>query len=518
MRSWSAHRANTQLARTMPEWLGICLYADVRPVEGRHEMSEPLEGGCFCKAVRYRLTSAPMFVHCCHCLNCQSQTGSAFVINAMIETDRIELLQGLPVVDRARIRRRTTPRRLPLSRLPRRDLERLWARTGGAFRPESAPSTDPTALSPDVHIFTRSKQPWVGLPDDTPVFEVFYDVKELWPAASLERRRAAPASRSAGMRISIRVAIALSLVVFTSVAADVAPSGATFEWKQSTPEAQGVDSAMLLRSLRRIRDEDLDIRSLILIRNDRVILELYVHPYDRDTVHNVKSVSKSILSALVGIAPARGSSREHRPDPSVNSFHGTSRRRQGPAQRDHALEPADDDVRARSRRERPEDAGGVCQRQLDPHDLPGEHGDGAWRTLRLQHAVDPHHGGHPHRASGKSMLEFANEQLFGPLGFGALEWSRGPQGYYFGGAELFLRPRDMAKFGLLYHHGGQWAGTQLVPAEWVAESTRNQLAEDSSVQYGYWWWIDPSGFGFKAQGWGGQGISVLENLRMVRRL
>src|SRR5258708_12534645 len=60
-------------------------------------MSDGLEGGCACGAVRYRLGSAPMFVHCCHCRDCQRQTGSAFVINALIETDRIRLLSGVPV-------------------------------------------------------------------------------------------------------------------------------------------------------------------------------------------------------------------------------------------------------------------------------------------------------------------------------------------------------------------------------------------------------------------------------------
>ena len=62
-------------------------------------MSDKFEGGCFCKAVRYRLTTAPMIVHCCHCRNCQNQTGSAFVINAFIEADRVELLSGETGID-----------------------------------------------------------------------------------------------------------------------------------------------------------------------------------------------------------------------------------------------------------------------------------------------------------------------------------------------------------------------------------------------------------------------------------
>ena len=153
-------------------------------------MSGRFEGGCFCKSVRFRLTSEPMFVHCCHCLNCQSQTGSAFVINALIETQRIELLSGEPVVT-ALQSGGGGPH--DVYRCPD-CLVAVWSDYGrrpwlrfvrvGTF-------DDPSALTPDVHIFTRSKQPWVRLPENVPAFEVFYDVDELWPADSLERRRAA---------------------------------------------------------------------------------------------------------------------------------------------------------------------------------------------------------------------------------------------------------------------------------------------------------------------------------------
>ena len=153
-------------------------------------MSKRFEGGCFCGSVRYRLTSAPMFVHCCHCLNCQSQTGSAFVINAIIETDRIELLSG-ELAETTLESGDGKPH--DVYRCPD-CLVAVWSDYGR--RPavrfvRVGTLDDPTALSPDVHIFTRSKQPWVGLPDGIPAFEVFYDVKRLWPAASLQRRRAA---------------------------------------------------------------------------------------------------------------------------------------------------------------------------------------------------------------------------------------------------------------------------------------------------------------------------------------
>ena len=152
-------------------------------------MSELREGGCSCGAVRYRLTSEPLFTNCCHCLNCQRQTGSAFVINLLIETDRVELLASEPqAVD-----------------VPRDDgsVQRIFrcpdcqvAVFSEYGRPEvrfvrAGTLDEPWSVTPDAHIFTRSKVSWVGLPESAPAFEVYYDSKALWPAASLERLAAA---------------------------------------------------------------------------------------------------------------------------------------------------------------------------------------------------------------------------------------------------------------------------------------------------------------------------------------
>ena len=131
-----------------------------------------------------------MFVHCCHCLNCQSQTGSAFVINAIIETKRIELLSGEPIVTQLESGDGSPH---DIYRCPE-CLCAVWSDYGR--RPELrfvrvGTLDEPTAISPDVHIYTRSKQPWVRLPDDIPAFETFYDVKRVWSAESLQRRRAA---------------------------------------------------------------------------------------------------------------------------------------------------------------------------------------------------------------------------------------------------------------------------------------------------------------------------------------
>ncbi len=151
------------------------------------------EGGCSCGEVRYRLASDPLFVHCCHCLNCQRQTGSAFVINLMIETDRVEVLAGEPQrVDVPRERGKQKVWRCATCQIA------LYSQyTSPRLRFVRAGTLDdPSTVSPDVHIFTRSKLPWVMLPEAVPAFSVYYDTEKLWPAESLERLRAVMAARS----------------------------------------------------------------------------------------------------------------------------------------------------------------------------------------------------------------------------------------------------------------------------------------------------------------------------------
>ena len=158
-------------------------------------MSVPREGGCACGAVRYRLTSEPLFTHCCHCLNCQRQTGSAFVINLLIETDRVELLAGEP---QAVSVPRSGGKKQKIWRCPDCQVAVYSQYTGPQVRFVRAGTLDdPATVAPDVHIYTRSKLPWVVLPDSVPAFDVYYDMKKLWPAASLERVAAAMAGTGA---------------------------------------------------------------------------------------------------------------------------------------------------------------------------------------------------------------------------------------------------------------------------------------------------------------------------------
>ena len=143
------------------------------------------EGGCACGAVRYRLASEPLFIHCCHCLNCQRQTGSAFVINLLIEADRIEVPAGAPQpVDAPRDSGK--PQRI--FRCPDCQVAIFseYGRSDVSFV-RAGTLDDPTRIEPDVHIYTRSKVEWLTIPEGTPAFEEYYDERKLWPAESLRR-------------------------------------------------------------------------------------------------------------------------------------------------------------------------------------------------------------------------------------------------------------------------------------------------------------------------------------------
>ena len=152
-------------------------------------MTDQREGGCACGAVRYRLTSPPLIVHCCHCLNCQRQTGSAFVINLLIEAGRVEVLAGAPQV--VAVPREDGPdqriHRCPgcqIALFSEYERPEVFFVRGGTL-------DNPTGVTPDVHIYTRSKVDWVTLPADAPAFDVYYEPEKVWPAESRRRYVAA---------------------------------------------------------------------------------------------------------------------------------------------------------------------------------------------------------------------------------------------------------------------------------------------------------------------------------------
>lgn len=147
----------------------------------------PTEGGCDCKAVRYRMESSPIFVHCCHCRWCQRETGTAFALNAMIESERVTLLGVTPelVLTPSASGKGQQIARCPQCRIA------VWSHYGGAGKLlkfiRVGTLDNPDILPPDIHIFTESRQPWVLLPSGVPAVAQYYDRRQYWPQDSLDR-------------------------------------------------------------------------------------------------------------------------------------------------------------------------------------------------------------------------------------------------------------------------------------------------------------------------------------------
>ena len=150
----------------------------------------PIEGGCACGAVRYRMMSKPLFVHCCHCTWCQRETGAAFALNAMIESDQVGVMKDAPqaVPTPSHSGRGQTFMRCPTCQIA------LWSHYAGAGKKISFISVgtldNPDCAPPDIHIYIASKQHWVIIPEGVPAYEGYYDWKKEWPEDAQARRAA----------------------------------------------------------------------------------------------------------------------------------------------------------------------------------------------------------------------------------------------------------------------------------------------------------------------------------------
>jgi len=153
--------------------------------------SERNRGKCTCGEIEYELTDIPMFVHCCHCTWCQRETGSAFAINALIEADKVRLLQGCPETIDVPSSSGTGQQ---ISRCPTCKTA-LWSNYGAAKEAvcfiRVGTLNDPDACPPDIHIFTSSKQKWVELSNSVPVMDEYYQRSKYWPEQSIMRYKRA---------------------------------------------------------------------------------------------------------------------------------------------------------------------------------------------------------------------------------------------------------------------------------------------------------------------------------------
>ena len=154
-----------------------------------NRMRKKLRGGCSCSKVRYELLAAPIRVHCCHCTDCQRHTGSAFVINAIIETSAIRMIRG--ALEAVPVPRAYGPHDIYRCRKCK---VAVWSDYGR--RPQIrfvrvGTLDNPSAVRPEIHIYTRTKVPWLKLPKGTSAFRGFYDPQKVWPKKSLQRFKTA---------------------------------------------------------------------------------------------------------------------------------------------------------------------------------------------------------------------------------------------------------------------------------------------------------------------------------------
>ena len=285
----------------------------------------------------------------------------------------------------------------------------------------------------------------------------------------------------------------------------------TTDWSTSPPEAQGMDSSLLAQMLEEISTNQTRIHAALVIRNGYLVTEAYFHPYTRDTKVHIQSVTKSVIGALVGIALENGSI-ESVDEPLLSFFPG--RMYANPS-------PAKDAIRLKHLLSMT--SGFPCQ-EFSNSGQSMEQTSG-WVQFMLDLPVTAPSGktfgycnGNAHllsaiieKTTGMTTREFANRELFGPLGIPAVDtadWWTDPQGFSAGGYGLFLRPVDLAKFAYLYLNNGKWDDQQILPAYWVVDSTTSYVQKPEGPGYGYLWTVYPEAGRYSALGMAGQQIHV----------
>ncbi|HEX4157260.1 MAG TPA: serine hydrolase [Rhizomicrobium sp.] len=315
---------------------------------------------------------------------------------------------------------------------------------------------------------------------------------------------------------------AVSDTVTNAPAAAAVPAEATIiwptaGWSTSTPEAQGIDSAVLADALQQIHARHIPIHSLLIERHGKIVLDTYFYPFADNRTHNVYSVTKSVTSMLVGIAMA-----EHR----LNDLNA-------PVYPLLAMASSDDPRKARITLAnllsmtsglncRGEGNSTLLQEMLHSRHLaaymlgrptdndPGTVFDYCGGNSEVVSAVLT-------KTTGGSALDLAKTELFAPLGITRVSWSTDTDRVSHGWGDLELQPRDMAKLGYLWLHNGRWEDKQIIPAEYLTQALTGHVNVQPGINYGYGMWLYPghTPVDFEANGTGGQRITVIPSLDMV---
>lgn len=287
-------------------------------------------------------------------------------------------------------------------------------------------------------------------------------------------------------------------------------------WQVSTFADQGIDEALLEAGLALLAESPTR-QSLILMRRGRIVYERYFNGSGRADSNNIASVSKSILSALVGIAMDKGFflTAEDRIADYLPAYFAT------------IADPRKLDLTIRElltmthglaweENEAGRSFNGSRDWVADILSLPISNEPGtlfhySTGASHLMSAVLT-------EATGMSVCEFAHRFLFEPIGIEAEFWGLDPAGYFAGGHSVSMTARELARFGQLFLNEGRWQGEQIVPGWWAAASTSPRIdIGDNYAGYGYYWWLNRVGSYdmFSALGAGGQILHVIPELEIV---
>jgi CubicO group peptidase (beta-lactamase class C family) len=289
----------------------------------------------------------------------------------------------------------------------------------------------------------------------------------------------------------------------------------TQSWQTSMPELQGMDSAKLADGLLEMQVKDIQVDSVLVVRNGSLLLDAYYYPYNNQIPHDLASVTKSVMTTLIGIAIDQGKLQLDQPMLSFFSNRTTNNldaRKQRITIR-HLVSNVNgfdsgclsgDEPTLDKMRSHPDWVQAALDRVMvsEPgskfcYDSPGMH----LLSAILQ------------QATGLTALEFAQQNLFDPLGIQGAIWETDPQGYTHGWGDLHLKPPDVAKIGFLMLHNGMWDGRQIVSMDWVEQATRSQNKTGEDDDYGYGWWVSEDAY--SAMGRGGQRIAVIPYLNAI---
>jgi CubicO group peptidase (beta-lactamase class C family) len=290
------------------------------------------------------------------------------------------------------------------------------------------------------------------------------------------------------------------------------------DWRISSPEAQGIDSGKLVEMLEDTLSKRYDLDSIVLIRHGYLVADVNFSPFKGDERHMLYSCTKSVVSALIGIAIEKGYI-ESIDQPLLDFFP------------ERSVENLDENKQAITLENVLTMTTGLECRDSYAYNFSGlieMHDSDDWVQYVLDLPMLNRPGTYFEYCNGASFLlsaiiqettgmtahEFAQENLFAPLGITDTYWEANPQGINLGYSDLYLLPKDMAKFGYLYLHEGFWDGEQIVPSAWVEASTREHISSTLQDGYGYQWWVDDAGY-YMALGYRGQFIFVLPELDMV---